>query len=146
MKTFQQFLSEAKFPKYSHDQVVYHGTSREFHHFDPNAKRHEATPHEEAIGHFFTPDRNLAHTYASRAAKADGGKQRVISANLHFQNPKDVTGEVKKHQKAGLPFSQAKRKAYGGVDRTKHDGIIFHGNAANPPEYVAFHNDSIKQL
>ena len=144
MKTFVQFMVEARSTSFSHDLDVYHGTARKFNHFDANAERHPSTPSDEAKGHFFTPDANLAYTYASRAARSEGGEKRVIKANLHLHNPKDVTGEVKKHQKAGLAFGPAKRKAYAGVDRTKHDGILFHGNAANSPEYVAFHHSSIK--
>ena len=165
MLSFSQFLREStdcmmcpycKTPKhkvneaanktpFDHNTVVYHGTARNFKEFG-TAKRHPSTPADEAPGHFFTTDGNSAYSHAARAARLEGGKARVVRANLHFQNPKDVTKEVKKHQKSGLTFGQAKRKAYAGVDRTKHDGILFHGNSANPPEYVAFHHSTIKQL
>ena len=126
--------------------TVYHGTGHKFDHFSDDAPRHKETPEREIKGHFFTSDGNSAYTYAHRSARRTGGKPRVIAAHLHMDNPYNATKEIKKHQKAGMSFSDAKHKAYSGVDRTKHDGVYHDGNGANHPEYVAFHAHQIKPV
>jgi hypothetical protein len=150
MHTFIQFIMEAINKEGFHKNLtVYHGTG---HHFDQFSNDHAeknkaaSTPKDEVAGHFFTSDGNAANNYATRSAKATGNKRRIIAAHLHMDNPKNVTGEIKKHQKAGLTFSDAKRKAYHGVDRTKHDGVYHTGNGANHDEYVAFHPHQIKPV
>src|SRR4051812_30081340 len=123
MKSFAQFTEEVNKEGFHHGLTVYHGTSHKFDHFtDDDHPRHSATPEREVKGHFFTTDPQSAHSYASRSARSTGNKQRVIAAHLHMENPYNATKDIKKHQKAGMSFSDAKHKAYSGVDRTKHDG------------------------
>lgn len=153
MKTFTQFageLAEAVNKEGFHKGLmVYHGTSHKFDHFsdDHSSKnKHTQTPEREVKGHFFTSDLASAGSYASRSARATGGKPRIVKANLHMENPYDATNDIKKHMKKGMSFSDAKNKAYTSVDRSKHDGVYHNGNNANPSEYVAFHAHHVKQL
>ncbi len=149
MKTFVQFLEMANKEGFHKDLTVYHGTSHKFDQFSDvaNSRRHHKhTPEREIKGHFFTSDPNSAYTYASKSAKATGMKPRVIAAKLQMDNPYNATKEIKKHQKAGMTFSDAKHKAYSGVDRNSHDGVYHNGNGSNHPEYVAFHAHQIKQI
>ena len=146
MFTFTQFQEAVNKEGYHKGLTVYHGTSRNFDHFSDDAPRTKETPAREIKGHFFTTDGNSAYTYASRSARTNGGKPRVIAANLDMKNPYDATKEIKKHQKAGMSFSDAKHKAYSGVDRTKHDGVYHNGSGANHSEYVAFHAHQVKPI
>jgi len=153
MKTYYQFcdyLSEAVNKEGFHNNlIVYHGTSHKFDHFDDNhnqKNRHSTTPEREVRGHFFTPDIQSAGGYAGRSAKTTGNKPRIITAKLHMQNPYDATKDIKKHQKAGMTFSDAKNKVYSSVDRSKHDGVYHNGSNLNPSEYVAFHAKDIEQI
>lgn len=153
MKRFSQFIKEQKVSvkknAYSKGMIAYHGTARQFDSFDSNAARHDSTKAANEIeGHFFTNDPRHASSYASMARKHAGseGKARVITVRLNMDNPKDVTNEIKKHQKSGMSFGDAKRKAYSGVDRTIHDGVYHRGNSFNHAEYVAFHPSKIEQV
>lgn len=145
MKRFTTFLTEAK-AIFSKDLEVYHGTNREFDRFSDNPKRQSYTPEHEVTGHFFTSDPMQASSYAAQAKrKSNGeGRTRVVRATLDLHNPKDITSEIKKHRKAGLSFGEAKKKAHATVDRSVHDGTVFHGDGMNPSEYVAFSAHSIK--
>ena len=157
MKSFDQFvqyISESvNKDGFSHDLTLYHGTSHKFDDFDDNhnqKNRHNTTPEREVRGHFFTNDiqsaGGYAGGYAGRSAKVTGNKPRIIQAHLKMTNPYNATNEIKKHQKAGLSFSDAKNKAYMNVDRTKHDGVYHNGSSMNSPEYVAFHAKHILQI
>lgn len=149
MKSFKLFIAESTKPKkneYSKGMIAYHGTARQFDSFDSKAARHDSTKAANEIeGHFFTNDHRHASSYASMAKKHAGveGKARVITTRLNMDNPKDVTNEIAKHQKTGMSFGDAKRKAYAGVDRTKHDGVYHRGNSFNHAEYVPFHPSKI---
>ena|ERR1700722_4459572 len=145
MRSFVQFLENINKEGFHHNLTVYHGTSHQFDKFsDEHNNRHKQTPEREIKGHFFTSDPNSAYTYASRSARATGNKPKVISANLHMDNPYDASKEIKNHMKKGMTFSDAKNKVYTGVDRSKYDGVYHNGNNTNPSEYVAFHSHHIK--
>jgi len=147
MLTFQQFIIEAiNKDGYHHDLVVYHGTSRKFDEFSDTPDRHLQTPEREVRGHFFTSDLMTASSYATRSAKATGGKHRVIRAHLHMNNPYNATTDIQKYMKKGMTFSDAKNKAYIGVDNTKHDGVYHNGSGMNPSEYVAFHAHQVRPI
>lgn len=147
MKTFKIFINEEVNKEgYHKNLVVYHGTGHHFDSFKDNSKRNEGTPEREISGHYFTSNPMTAASYAQSVAKKTGNKPNIIKANLHMDNPKNVTNEIKKHQKSGMTFSDAKHKAYSGVDRTKHDGVYHNGSAVNHSEYVAFHSHQIKRI
>jgi hypothetical protein len=153
MKTFREFLKESREPKkneYVKGMEALHGTGRQFDSFGKKPpQRHEYTTNAKEIeGHFFTTDLADASSYASRARKLAGpdGKAIVMRVRLNMNNPKDVTNEIKKHMKTGLSFGDAKRKAYSGVDREKHDGVYHRGTQYNKPEYVAFHGSKVEVL
>jgi hypothetical protein len=147
MKTYSQFTEEVNREGYHKDLTVYHGTSHKFDKFSDSEKpSHSTTPSREVKGHFFTTSGMSASAYAARSARETGKKPRIIAAKLHMDNPYDATKEIKKHQKKGLSFSDAKNKVYSSVDKSKHDGVYHNGSNANPSEYVAFHAHQIKQI
>lgn len=145
MKSFKQFISEGKEHKYVKGMIGYHGTSHEFDDFDVDAARHPGTPSHEIKGIFHSTERS-AWNWAWRSSKATGKRARVIGNELNMDNPKDVTSEIKKHQKSGMTFGDAKKTAYANVDRTIHDGVYHTGDGVNPPEYVAFSKDKVRKV
>ena len=155
--TFARDLKKPPFPLsiqeavnkegFSPNLVVYHGTSRNFDIFsNSDAQRHDITPKREIQGHFFTSDMAAAHQYAMRSSRITGGKPRVIAAHLDLKNPYNATRDIKKYQKTGMSFSDAKNKIYTSVDRNKYDGVYHDGNGANSPEYVAFKGENVKMI
>ncbi len=99
-------------------------------------------------GIYFSGDPQSASSYAHKAVREGRGlpaDRRVISAHLRMNNPHDITNAVKAGRKAGLSFTDAKRKALASVT-ADHDGIIFRGDAYNPSEYVVFHPGQVQAL
>jgi hypothetical protein len=121
----------------------YHGTASDFDKFTPSAPFNKLTGKSDVEGVYFSGDPMQASQYARMAARREGaGKQRVIAADLAMNNPLDITKLIKNGQRRGLSFGDAKRAAMEKLT-PEHDGVIFHGNSANPPEYIAFNNDQI---
>jgi hypothetical protein len=121
----------------------YHGTASDFDKFAPNAPFNKLTGKSDVEGVYFSGDPMQASQYARMAARREGaGKQRVIAADLAMENPLDITKLIKNGQRRGLSFGDAKRAAMEKLT-PEHDGVIFHGNSVNPPEYIAFNNDQI---
>ncbi len=115
--------------------VVYHGsTNKNFTEFGP-AQVTKRGPNGDHPGIYFTSDAKAASQYAR------GGK--VIAAHLDLKNPLDTTALIKKGQKRGLSFGDAKREALKSLT-PEHDGIVFKGNGVNPPEYVAFKPEQVR--
>jgi len=115
--------------------VVYHGSkSSNISAFDTKATpvRTRSGPD----GTYFTSDPRTAWTYKGR-----GGS--LVSAYLSLQNPLDITSDIARFRKRGMPFGEAKAKALEALT-SEHDGVIFRGNAQNPDEYVAFRPEQIK--
>lgn len=130
--------------------VVYHGTNRQFDKFDPAApsvNRKSPTGYEDIQGLFFTGDPHQAYSYGAMTKRKTGaGTTRVIPANIRITNPLNTTKLIKKFQKAGLSFGDAKQKALTQLDRNTHDGVIFQGNGQNPAEYIVFDPEQIRPL
>lgn len=124
--------------------LVYHGSvSREINVFDISTP--PVRPRSGPDGVYFTSDHRTASGYTRRpgeSVRVQRGK--VISAYLRLLNPLDITPELKKFQRKGLTFAQAKAKSLEGLDRDKHDGVVFRGNAQNTDEYIVFHVSQIK--
>ena len=154
MLKFRSFLKEGKiltnpnhFTRGHEDQKeVYHGTARRFNEFKPNTPKTVDHKHTDTHGIYFSPDKNTASGYAHRAKKEGRGEQpRIVAAKLHMENPLDITPNIKKHMKRGMSFGDAKREARKQLT-DKHDGIIFHGNSYNQPEYTVFHPHQIDKV
>jgi hypothetical protein len=130
--------------------VGYHGTSAAFDAFDlavdPVNRFNPITGMTDIEGLFFSGDPHTAYSYAAMAKRKTGGqgRMRVIKAQLDMQHPFDITQAIKRGQRKGLSFGDAKRAALAALDRSQHDGVIFQGNAQNPPEYIVFSPHQVK--
>jgi hypothetical protein len=123
----------------------YHGTATNFNEFKPNEPTTYAGT-KDLAGIYFSGDERAAWGYANRAMKNGGtDKRQVIAANIRMSNPLDITKDIKNGQRRGLSFGDAKRAAMQKVT-PQHDGVIFRGNSANPPEYIAFSNSQISRI
>lgn len=129
--------------------VVYHGSlERSLEVFD-TTRETTRSAHGDQAGAYFTPDAATAAGYTRPGLRdtANKGKRgRVYAAYLSLQNPLDTTRAIAEGRKRGLSFGDAKRAALTALDREVHDGVVFRGDAANPPEYVAFKPNQIKSV
>jgi hypothetical protein len=127
--------------------IGYHGTASKFDQFEPKAPFNKLTGKSDQQGIYFSGDKYQASSYASMAAKRLGGDvpRSVISAEITLRNPLDITPLIKNGQRRGLSFGDAKRAAMTKLT-PEHDGVIFHGNSMNPPEYIAFKNEQVRRL
>ncbi|QJC56629.1 hypothetical protein HC248_01937 [Polaromonas vacuolata] len=125
-------------------KVAYHGSiERGITEFNPEIEpvRTRTGPNDV----YFTDSvENAAdYTRAPRAGiKTPCGS--VTAAYIRLQDPLNITADVKRLQKRGMPFSGAKQVALQKLDRKVNDGVVFDGNGANPPEHIAFDSASIK--
>ena len=124
--------------------TVYHGS------VSPDVTGSKLNPNQPPVrprsgpnGIYFTSNAQSAYNYIRMpGAGIKGPKGRVIPANIRMNNPLDITDAIKKGQKKGLSFGEAKRKAL--EDLTPdHDGVIFRGDDYNPDEYIVFSADQI---
>lgn len=121
--------------------VVYHGSSAsDIEVFD--TARVTTRGNGDIAGTFFTPDQSTAFNYS----RTNGKWGTVYPAYLRITNPLDITAAIKRGQKKGLSFGDAKRAAMQELDRSVHDGVIFRGDNYNPAEYVVFKPEQIKSV
>lgn len=126
--------------------VGYHGTSKTFDEFKPNTPFIKATGGHDLTGIYFSGDPQSAANFAGMdQRRSGGGRQQVIAAEIAMNNPLDITASIKKFQKQGMSFGDAKRAALKGVG-PGHDGVVFKGNSVNPPEYIAFNSHQITRI
>ena len=128
--------------------VVYHGTTRDFSAFDPNAPR-TALP---LPGIFFTPHAVVAESYASFGKEirdddgfiigAEGGN--VMPVYLSLQNP----ARLKYDDRSSGRMTSYKAVEADMLDALNagHDGVIIEGwaDGSGPIQYVAFRPEQIK--
>jgi hypothetical protein len=127
--------------------IGYHGTASKFDEFEARAPFNKLTGKSDQKGIYFSGDKGSASSYAAMAARRLGGDvpRSVIPAEITLANPLDITPLIKNGQRRGLSFGDAKREAMTKLT-PEHDGVIFHGNSVNPPEYIAFKNEQVKRL
>lgn len=126
--------------------IGYHGTASNFDEFKPNKPEIKATGGRDLNGVYFSGDARSAWGYANMAGKRpEADRQRVVAATLTMSNPLDTTDAIKRGQRKGMSFGDAKRAALKALT-PQHDGVIFRGNSVNPPEYVVFSNDQISRI
>lgn len=126
--------------------VGYHGTASDFDEPEANEPVSVHTGNKDLKGIYFSGDERSAWGYANIAGKRPGaGRKRVITANLEMKNPLNITNSIKRGQKKGLSFGDAKRAAMKELT-PEHDGVVFNGNSMNPPEYVVFHHSQIHRI
>ena len=87
---------------------------------------------------FATGSMSQAYGYAKK-----GGQ--VYPVHMNLRNPLDTTKLIKAGQRKGLSFGDAKRSAWSKVT-AQHDGVVFRGNGANPPEFAAFGKFKVRIL
>ena len=132
--------------------VVYHGSvARGLESFDTSLVTERGTGDGDAAGTYFSASPQTASGYTTPQRAVNDKSPRpergaVYSVYLSIKNPLDTTKDIKKYQKAGMSFGDAKRKALEKLDRAVHDGIIFRGNSANTAEYVVFDPTQIKSV
>ena len=114
--------------------VVFHGSTSKvrFNQFDKSIPHRPRTQPEGGI--FFTTNGMDAYNYKK------GG--HIVSVYLKMLNPLNTTKLIKKYQKQGMTFGEAKREAL--VDVGQYDSVIFDGDKINSDEYVVFDNSQIK--
>lgn len=124
--------------------VVYHGTAEDFEAFEASAPE-VFGGRRDFKGVYFTPDREMAHSFGRRKAGSLQGR-RIVSAYLKIERPLNITKPIADFQAEGMTFGDAKRKAIESFDPQKHDGIIFDGDNLNTPEYVTVSPEQVKSV
>jgi hypothetical protein len=124
--------------------TLYHGsTSRDIAVTDLDPARKNVRPRSGAAGVSFTTDPRAASGYTrppGAGIKTPAG--RVLAAHVSMRHPLDITDAVRRLQKKGLSFGDAKRKALEALT-PEHDGVVFRGDRVNPDEYQVFSRDQI---
>lgn len=127
---------------------VYHGTTKDFAAFDPNAPR-TAIP---LPGMFFSPDPEVASLYASYGRElrdyegffvgAEGGNVKPVY--LSMQNPMDI--DASDGVNRGLVPGSVIREMIEDAQRKGHDGVILRGwrDGSGPVQYIVFRPEQIK--
>ena len=145
IRNFHDWFGDSKATdQHGRPQVLYHGSvNKNINEFDPNIT--PVRPRSGPNGTYFTSKKEAAYGY-SRHPVSSGIKERgsVTPAYLSLKSPLDITKEIKKHEKSGLSFGDAKKKALEKYNPSVHDSIIFRGNGVNPDEYIATHANQIK--
>ena len=136
-------------------QIWYHGSpQRDLTSMDPSAPKNANTV-GDIEGMYFTTEPSTASGYSRpRSSWGQAGKGgpkpprgQIYSVYLRMQNPLDITGAMKKFaRKKGVTFSMAKQMALQAVDRSVHDGVIFHGNSMNTPEAIVFDPKNVRSV
>jgi hypothetical protein len=142
---FKKWFGESKVvDKEGKPLRVYHGSVNKGVYIFDTTKVTERTPKGDYPGTYFTDKPENASGF-TRPSGAKGFVPRgdITEAYLSLQNPLNTTALIKKYQKQGMSFGEAKRKALTEIT-PEHDGIVFDGNSMNPPEYVAFKAEQIK--
>jgi len=125
--------------------VFHHGsTSRDIAVTDLDPGREGVRPRSGAAGLSFTTDPRAASGYTrppKAGIKTPAG--RVLAAQLVMRNPLDITDAIKRGQKKGLSFGDAKREALKALT-PEHDGVIFRGDRVNPDEYQVFSREQVR--
>jgi hypothetical protein len=147
---FHDWFGDSKsVDEHGRPKVMYHGSvTKGIEDFDPNVT--PVRPRSGPNGTYFTSELANASGYTRHPRKfgekpnpASGG---VTHAYLSLKSPLDITGDIKKHQKTGMSFGDAKKKALEKLDTSKHDSVIFKGNSVNSDEYIALHPNQIKSV
>jgi hypothetical protein len=125
--------------------VFHHGsTSRDINVADLDPGREGVRPRSGAAGLSFTTDPRAASGYTrppKAGIKTPAG--RVLAAHLSMRNPLDITDAIKRGQKKGLSFGDAKREALKALT-PEHDGVIFRGDRVNHDEYQVFSREQVR--
>lgn len=125
--------------------VAYHGsTAKGVTVFDTTRITNRSAKGDLA-GTYFTDNPVDAGKYTRPfgRTKISDPRGEVVAAYLKIENPLNTTKLIKKYQKQGMTFGDAKRKALESLT-PEHDGIIFDGDRFNHPEYVVFSPTQIK--
>jgi hypothetical protein len=139
---FREWFKDSKVvDKSGKPLVVYHGSPVSDIRIFDTTKVTERTPLGDVAGAFFSADPMTASSYARDKVTKQRGK--TYAAYLSLQNPLDITDAIKKNQKKGMSFGDAKRAALKALT-PENDGVIFRGDSFNPAEYVAFRPEQIK--
>ena len=129
--------------------VVYHGTHREFSAFDAAAP----SSHIPLPGFYFTPDPDIASTFAESGAKMAENRAgrpfepigaNVMPAYLSLQSPMDV--DASDGVMKGFVSEKIIKEIILEAKRKGHDGVILRGwrDGSGPIQYIAFDNTQIK--
>lgn len=145
IKAFHDWFNGSKATdKEGRPKVFYHGSvNKNIDSFDTNISA--VRPRTGPNGTYFTSNQGSASGYARHPVKS-GIKTTgsITHAYLALKSPLDITKDIKKHQKSGLSFGDAKSKSLEKLDLNKHDSVIFQGNGMNTDEYIALHSNQIK--
>jgi hypothetical protein len=141
VKNFHDWFKDSKaVDDHGRPQVYYHGSiSKNIKEFDtglPNIRKSTGP-----AGIYLTTDGYAASNYSRNPETKERGK--TYSLYLRTNNPLDITKDLKKHQKAGKTFSEAKQLSLLKLNDT-HDSVKFLGNGLNHDEYIAFNSNQLK--
>lgn len=116
--------------------IVFHGTADEFYTFSKR-RSGQATGHATApLGHFFTPNRQLAERYAENASDGVPADERVVDAHLRIEKP--YVMPLDEAQSLDSPEASAAFQAY--LQRQGFDGI----HIPEAETWIAFRPEQIK--
>jgi ADP-Ribosyltransferase in polyvalent proteins len=146
IKNFHDWFSGSKVvDKHGRPQVVYHGSiNKNIESFDPQIAA--VRPRSGPNGTYFTSNQMSAFNYTKPPIGNPNYKTQrgsITSAYISANHPLDVTKDIKKYQKGGLTFSDAKKKSIEKLDTT-HDSVIFGGDGMNHDEYIVFDPKNVK--
>lgn len=149
IKNFHNWFGDSKVvDNHGRPQVMYHGSvTKGVSEFDPEII--PIRPRTGPNGTYFTSKPEVAVNYTTKPVKfgekRTGPIQRgeVHSAYLSIKNPLNITKDMKKLQKSGMTFGDAKRKSLEKLT-DEHDGVVFDGNSLNSPEVIAMRKHQVK--
>jgi hypothetical protein len=117
---------------------LYHGTGEDFSVFD-DAKAGDSTQHTTApLGHFLTPNRELAEGYARNASDGRPADERVVEAWVQIKNPYTMTLE----DMQAIDSPESARAVRGWLQSQGHDGI----HVPDADNWIAFESGQIKDV
>ncbi len=141
-RAFWKWFGDSKVvDKHGDPLVVFHGSVNSG--FTTFKKSEPVRWRSGPDGFYFTSDANAAYNYVRDPKTKKRGQ--VFAVYLSIQNPLDITDDIKKFQKKGMSFGDAKREALKKLN-DDHDGVLFRGNSMNPDEIIAFYPEQIKSV
>jgi len=124
--------------------VVYHGSTAKGVTVFDTTRVTKRTTKGDLPGTYFTSDKAAASNFTREfGAKAGAPRGDITAAYLRIENPLNITSAIKKYQKQGMTFGDAKRKALEALT-PENDGVIFDGDKYNHSEYIVFKPEQIK--
>jgi hypothetical protein len=144
---FTQWFGESKVvDKEGKPLRVFHGSVKKGIEVFDTTRVTERSAKGDLPGTYFTSDKQYAAGFTRKqGALIREPRGEIVEAYIRINNPLNTTAAIKKYKKQGMSFGDAKRKALEALT-PENDGVIFDGDAINPPEYIVFNPEQIKSV